>query len=91
MGFPGVSDGKENLPTVQETWVWSLGCKDPLEKGMVTHSSILVWRIPMDRGARWAIIHRVAKSQHNWVTNFFCFQLLENIAYFPMLYIPELL
>ena len=36
----------KNLPTVQETWVQSLGGKDPLEKGMPTHSSILAWRIP---------------------------------------------
>ena len=35
-----------NLPPVQETWVLSLGRKDPLEKGMATHSSILAWRIP---------------------------------------------
>ena len=35
-----------NLPTMQETWVQSLGWKTPLEKGMVTQSSILAWRIP---------------------------------------------
>ena len=36
----------KNLPAMQQTWVQSLGQKDPLEKGMVTHSSILAWRIP---------------------------------------------
>ena len=36
----------KNLPAVQETWVWSLGWEDVLEKGMATHSSILAWRIP---------------------------------------------
>ena len=36
----------KNLPTMQETQVQSLGWEDPLEKGMVTYSSILVWRIP---------------------------------------------
>ena len=36
----------KNLPAMQETWVWSLGREDPLEKGKVTHSSILAWRIP---------------------------------------------
>ena len=36
----------KNSPAMQETWVWSLGWEDPLEKGMVTHSSILAWRIP---------------------------------------------
>ena len=35
-----------SLPTIRETWVWSLGRKDPLEKRMATHSSILAWRIP---------------------------------------------
>ena len=36
----------KNLPSVQETWVQSLGQEDPLEKGMGTHSSVLAWRIP---------------------------------------------
>ena len=36
----------KNLPTMWETWVRSLGCEDPLEKGKATHSSILAWRIP---------------------------------------------
>ena len=36
----------ENLPAMQETWVWWLGWENPLEKGTATHSSILAWRIP---------------------------------------------
>ena len=36
----------KNLPAMQETWVQSLGGKDPLEKGMATHSSTLPWRLP---------------------------------------------
>ena len=36
----------KNLPAMQETWVWSLGWEDPVEKGMATHSSILAWRSP---------------------------------------------
>ena len=47
----------------KETWVSSLGWEDPLEEGMATHSSILAWRIPMDRGAWWAIVHGVAKRR----------------------------
>ena len=39
----------KNLPTMQETWVWSLGWEDPLEKWKATHSSILTWRI------RWTV------------------------------------
>ena len=53
----------KNLPTRQETCVQSLGWEDPLEEGMATHSSILAWRIPMDRGVWQAIIiHGVTKS-----------------------------
>ena len=36
----------KNLPSVQETWVRSLGREDPLEKEIATHSSILAWKIP---------------------------------------------
>ena len=53
----------ENLPAMRETQVRSLGREDPLEKGMATHSSILAWRIPMDRGAWRTTVHGVAKSQ----------------------------
>ena len=41
-----VAQSVKKLPAVQETWVWSLGQEDPLEKEMATHSSILDWRIP---------------------------------------------
>ena len=39
----------KNLPAMWEIWVRSLGWEDPLEEDMVTHSSILAWRIPMDK------------------------------------------
>ena len=61
LGFPGVSDG--NLPAMWEIWIQSLGWEDPLEEGMTTNSSILAWRIPMDRGAWQATFHGVSKSQ----------------------------
>ena len=48
---------------MQETWVLSLGWEDPLEEGMATHSSVLAWRIFMDRGAWWATVHRVTKNR----------------------------
>ena len=46
---------------MRETWVWSLGWEYPREKEMATHFSILAWRIPMDRVAWWAAVHRVAE------------------------------
>ena len=52
----------KNLPAVRETWVRSLGWEDPLEEGMAIHSSILAWRIPLDRGAWQATVHGVAGS-----------------------------
>ena len=52
----------KNLPAVEETWVPSLGWEDPLEEGMATHSSILAWRIPMDRRAWWVTVRGVAES-----------------------------
>ena len=51
-----------NPPAMQETLVQFLGQEDALQKGLATHSSILVWRIPMDRGAWWATVHGVSKS-----------------------------
>ena len=45
LGFSGGSAVK-NLPAMQETQVQFLGWKDPLEKEMATHSSILAWKTP---------------------------------------------
>ena len=46
----------------RETWVQSLGQEDPLEEEMATHSSILAWRIPMDRGSWWVTARGVSES-----------------------------
>ena len=53
----------KNLPEMQETQVQSLGGENLLEKKMATHSTILAWRISMDRGVWWATVHRVTQSQ----------------------------
>ena len=53
----------KDLPAMQETPVRLLSQEDPLEEGMATHSSILAWRSPMDRGAWQATVRGVAKSQ----------------------------
>ena len=56
----------KNVPAIWETQVQSLGWEDPMEKGMTTHSTelltILAWRT-LNRGAWWAILHGVAKTQ----------------------------
>ena len=53
----------KNLPAMRKNQVGTLGQKDPLEKEMATHSSILAWENPKNRGAWWAIVHGVAESR----------------------------
>ena len=65
LSFLGGSDSKESSLTTQDTWVRSLGLEYLLDEGMATHSIILAWRIPMDRGAWQATVHGVS---HDWVT-----------------------
>ena len=57
-----VAQTVKNLPTMWETWVGSLGWEDYLEESMATHSSIIAWRISMDRGAWRATVYGVEKS-----------------------------
>ena len=67
MGFPGGSVVK-NPPAMQEpqeTQVQSLCWEDPLEEGMETLSSILAWRIPMDREAWLATVHGSQSVGHD--------------------------
>ena len=58
----------KNLPAMWETWVWSLGWEDPLEKEMATHSSILAWRIPWteEPGRLW--YKGSQRIRHDWET-----------------------
>ena len=63
LGFSGGSVGKESTCNAGDPGSIPGLWEDPLEEGMATHSSILGWRIPMDRGAWWATVHGVAK---NW-------------------------
>ena len=59
----------KNLPAMQETLVWSLGWKDPLEKRMSTHSNVLVWRIPWTEEPGGLQFMRSQRAGHNWVTH----------------------
>ena len=52
----------KNLPEMQETWVQFLDWEDPLEEGMATLSSVLAWRMPMDRRAWGPTVLGVTKS-----------------------------
>ena len=61
-GFSGGSEGTESACNVGD-WVLSQGWENPLEEGMATHSSILAWSIPMNRGTWLATVPGVAKSQ----------------------------
>ena len=62
--FPvGGAIGKEPCLPVEEMWVPCLDWEGPQDEGMATHSSILAWRIPIDRGAWQATVHGVAKGR----------------------------
>ena len=60
-------------PTLQETWVQSLGWKDPQEKGMATHCSILAWRIPWTEEPGGLKCMGTQRVGHDQVTNNFIF------------------
>ena len=74
------------MQETQETQSQSLGWEDSLEEGMATHSSILAWRIPRDRGGWWIIVHGVTKSQ----TRLNNFHFPAEGWGFPKMRIPEL-
>ena len=60
------------MQETQEMQVWSLGWEDLPGEEMATHSNILAWRIPMDRGALRAAVHGVTKSRtqlSDWAQN----------------------
>ena len=57
----------KNLPAMWETWLQSLHQEGALEEGTATHSSILAWRIPMDRGAWRATVHGVTSWTRQFV------------------------
>ena len=67
-GASRVAQAVKNLPAMQATWVQFLGREDPLEKEMATDSSILAWRISMDRGAWQATVQGVARVRYDLAT-----------------------
>ena len=83
-GFPHSSAGKESTCSAGDL-VWSLRWKDPLEKGKVTHTSILAWRIP------WTIQSmRCQIVEHNWVTlTFTTYKLLLQESLFLLLHLHK--
>ena len=84
----------KNLPAIQESQVWSLGQEDPLEKGMVTHSSILAWRIPwMEDPGRLQSVG-LQRVRLDWATNTTSsvstkYLVLSNIVYECVVFIDE--
>ena len=65
----------KNLPAMRETQIQFLGQEDPLEKGMATHSSILVWRIPWTEEPGRLQSIGLQRVGHDCVTNTFTFML----------------
>ena len=90
--FPGGSAVKNLRVNARDMGVPSLGLEDPLEEEMATHSSVLAWENPMDRGAWWATVHGVRKNQTQlsdltWITFRICTSLTDtvtNLSLFPL-------
>ena len=68
-GKPLVAQTVKRLPTMQETWVQSLGREDPLEKEMATHSSILAWKIPWTEEPGRLQSMGLQRVGHDWVAS----------------------
>ena len=64
-----VAQTVKRLPTMQDTWVWSLGWEAPLEKEMATHSSTLAWRIPWTEEPCRLQSVGSQRVGHNWATS----------------------
>ena len=64
-----VAQRLKRLPAMRETWVWSLGWEDPLEKEMATHSSILAWKIPWTEEPGGLQSTGSQRVRHDWVTS----------------------
>ena len=82
-GFPGGSEVKAS-PPMQETRVRSLGREDPLEKEMVTHSSILAWRIPWTEEPGRLQSTGSKRVEHNWVTSLPKIDLPSPASFLPL-------
>ena len=63
-----VAQTVKNLPAMKETWVWSLGWEDPLEKGMTIHSSIIAWRILWTEDPSGLQFMGLQRVRLDWVT-----------------------
>ena len=88
-----VAQTVKNSPMMQETWVWSPGQEDPLEKGMATHSSILAWRIPWIEEPGRLQSTGSQRVGHDWVTNTFTFksyQMLCSLKFWILLILTSL-
>ena len=83
LNFPGllgaviwaslVAQTVKHLPAMRQTWVWSLGWEDPLEKEMATHSSILVWIIPRTEEPGGLQSMGSQRVRHDWATKWQCY------------------
>ena len=68
-----VAQTVKRLPTIQETWVWSLGWEGPLEKEIATHSSTVAWKIPWTEELGRLLSMGSQRIAHDWVISFSLF------------------
>ena len=85
LGASLVAQVVKNLPTMQETWVWSLVGEDTLEKGMATHSSILAWKVPRTEEPCGLWFMGSQQVGHHWATNTPMVALVAGLYFFELI------
>ena len=91
LSWPGLAQMVKYLPAKQETRVQCLGQEDPLEEGMVTHSSILAWRIPWTEEPGGLQSMGSQRVRHGWATNTVTFSMSPPPWPLPCVHVPSLL
>ena len=71
----------KNPPAMQETWVWSLGQEDSLEKGMATHFSILAWKTPWTEEP--CRLLAMGSQSQTWLSNWICISIISLVKTRP--------
>ena len=84
-----VAQTVKNPAAMQETWIWSLGWEDPLEKGMATYSSILAWKIPWaeEPGRPQSMVSQ--RVERDWTADTFTFLLSTYWLFWSQVAIPR--
>ena len=84
-----VAQRVKHLPAIRESWAWSRGPEDPLEKEMATHPSTLAWKYSMDGGPCWLQPMGSQRVAHDWATSLLTYCIAQGTQYSVMTYVGK--